>query len=110
MSDDAELDHAWTKRHDALYKAELSALYHQKRERFFELLDKLGKAAAVFGGSAALWKLGDLMLSQRSPHSLRPAQHFPSCSHFPSARSGMPNWRAASETSSLTFRARAISA
>jgi hypothetical protein len=59
MNDDAELDHAWEKRHAALYKAELSALYHQKRERFFELLDKLGKAAAVFGGSAALWKLGD---------------------------------------------------
>lgn len=54
-----ELDHAWNKRENALYRAELSALYHQKRERFFELLDKLGKAVAVFGGSAALWKIGD---------------------------------------------------
>lgn len=54
-----ELDHAWNKRVDALYRAELSALYHQKRERFFELLDKLGKAVAVFGGSAALWKISD---------------------------------------------------
>jgi len=56
---DKELDHAWNKREDALYRAELSALYHQKRERFFELLDKLGKASAVFGGSAALWKIGN---------------------------------------------------
>jgi hypothetical protein len=54
-----ELDHAWNKRGDALYRAELSALYHQKRERFFELLDKLGKAIAVFGGSAALWKISN---------------------------------------------------
>lgn len=54
-----ELDHAWNKRESALYRAELSALYHQKRERFFELLDKLGKAIAIFGGSAALWKIGD---------------------------------------------------
>lgn len=56
---DNELDHAWNKRCDALYKAELSALYHQKRERFFELADKLGKAASLFGGSAALWKIGN---------------------------------------------------
>ncbi|MTV38048.1 hypothetical protein [Duganella radicis] len=56
---DAELDHAFEKRCNALYKAELSALYHQKRERFFELADKLGKAASVIGGSAALWKIGN---------------------------------------------------
>jgi hypothetical protein len=56
---DAELDHAFEKRCNALYKAELSALYHQKRERFFELADKLGKAASLFGGSAALWKIGE---------------------------------------------------
>jgi hypothetical protein len=56
---DQELDHAWSKRENALYRAELSALYHQKRERFFELFDKLGKAIAVFGGSAALWKIGN---------------------------------------------------
>lgn len=56
---EAELDHAFEKRCNALYKAELSALYHQKRERFFELADKLGKASSLFGGSAALWKIGD---------------------------------------------------
>lgn len=56
---EAELDHAFEKRCNALYKAELSALYHQKRERFFELADKLGKAASLIGGSAALWKIGN---------------------------------------------------
>jgi hypothetical protein len=54
-----ELDHAWNKRCDAIYKAELSALYHQKRERFFELADKLSKAASLFCGSAALWKISN---------------------------------------------------
>lgn len=54
-----ELDHAWEKREQALIRAEWSALYHQKRERFFELWDKLCKAAALFGGSAALWKASD---------------------------------------------------
>lgn len=49
----------WEERQEALYDAELSALYHQKRERFFELLDKFSKAAAVIGGSAALWKIAD---------------------------------------------------
>ena len=44
----------WNLRHDVLYRAELSSLYHQKRERFFELLDKSTKAVSVFGGSAAL--------------------------------------------------------
>jgi hypothetical protein len=61
MTDEANSDHdrLWEQRHNAIYKAELSALYHQKRERFFELCDKLTKAAAVIGGSATLWKIGD---------------------------------------------------
>lgn len=49
----------WKKRHDALFQAEVSALYHQKRERFFELLDKFSKAATLVGGSAALWRIAD---------------------------------------------------
>jgi hypothetical protein len=56
---DDELNHAWGKREEVISRAELSALYHQKRERFFELFDKLGKAIAIFGGSAALWKITD---------------------------------------------------
>lgn len=59
MNTENELDHAWNKRCDAVYRAELSALYHQKRERFFELADKLGKAVSLFGGSAALWKISN---------------------------------------------------
>lgn len=47
-------DYLWSKRHDVLYRVELSVLYHQKRERFFEACDKLAKALAVIGGSAAL--------------------------------------------------------
>lgn len=55
MSQD-ELDYLWEKRHAQLYRIELSALYHQKRERFFEAADKLAKAVAILGGSAALAK------------------------------------------------------
>jgi hypothetical protein len=47
----------WNKRCETLMLVQLSVLYHQKRERFFDLLDKLTKAVSVFGGSAALWKL-----------------------------------------------------
>lgn len=47
----------WTRRHGALYRVELSVLYHQKRERFFELCDKWAKAIAVIGGSAVMGKV-----------------------------------------------------
>lgn len=50
---DIEKDYLWNKRHSVLYRIELSVLYHQKRERFFEVCDKLAKAIAVIGGSAA---------------------------------------------------------
>lgn len=56
MQDD--FDHLWAKRHEVLYRVELSALYHQKRERFFEACDKLAKAVAVIGGSWSLARLG----------------------------------------------------
>lgn len=49
-----ELDYLWAKRHAVLYRVELSTLYHQKRERFFAVCDKLGNAVGVVGGSAAL--------------------------------------------------------
>lgn len=51
-----DTDYLWDKRHALLYRVELSALYHQKRERFFEASDKLAKAVAILGGSAALAK------------------------------------------------------
>ena len=56
---DEDSDYLWEKRHQIVFRAELSALYHQKRERFFELCDKLGKAFAVIGSSAAIWKISD---------------------------------------------------
>jgi len=59
MTDIVDSNDPWEMRCNAIYKAELSALYHQKRERFFELMDKLTKAVALFGGSAALWKIAD---------------------------------------------------
>lgn len=58
MMNDADFSYCWGKRHGVLYRVELSALYHQKRERFFEACDKLAKAVAVIGGSAALAKIG----------------------------------------------------
>lgn len=57
-SDEEDRDYLWERRHEVLYRVELSALYHQKRERFFEACDKLAKAIAVIGGSAALTRLG----------------------------------------------------
>lgn len=52
----------WHRRHEILYRLELSVLYHQKRERFFELWDKLSKAVAVIGGSAIMSKISPDML------------------------------------------------
>ncbi|WP_069706139.1 hypothetical protein [Burkholderia seminalis] len=57
--DEGPSDGAWGRRHAVLYGAEMSALYHQKRERFFELWDKLTKAFSLLGGSAALFKASD---------------------------------------------------
>lgn len=53
MSQD-DYDYLWDRRHAVRYRLELSALYHQKRERFFEAADKLAKAVAILGGSAAI--------------------------------------------------------
>lgn len=46
-------DYLWERRHKILYKAELSTLYHQKRERFFDIADKMAKAISVIGGSVS---------------------------------------------------------
>lgn len=39
--------------HDVMYRAELSGLYHRKRERFLALCDRCGKAIALVAGTAA---------------------------------------------------------
>lgn len=54
---DQPIDELWPRRYMALYRVELAVLYHQKRERFFELCDKWAKAVAVIGGSAVMSKV-----------------------------------------------------
>ncbi len=49
-----EFDTLWSRRHDALYHAKLGHLYHRKRERFFDLCDKLTKSATVVFGASLL--------------------------------------------------------
>jgi predicted alpha/beta hydrolase family esterase len=44
----------WTRRCDALYKANITARYHRRRQRFFDLLDKATKAATVLLGASLL--------------------------------------------------------
>lgn len=44
----------WGRRSDLVYKCQLSALYHRKRERFFSMLDKGATALALIAGSAAM--------------------------------------------------------
>lgn len=55
---DTEPDYLWGRRHSILYRIELSVLYHRKRERFFDFVDKADKSISVIGGSAAFASLG----------------------------------------------------
>jgi hypothetical protein len=41
-----------------LYRAQLSALYHRKRERLLAFWDRAPKAVAIIAGSAAFANLG----------------------------------------------------
>jgi hypothetical protein len=59
MTDTTETDPIWDTRNEALDRASISILYHQKRERFFELADKLSKAATLLLGSATLLKVAN---------------------------------------------------
>lgn len=47
-------DPAWERRHEIIYKCQLSALYHRKRERFYGFLDKFSSSLALVAGSAAM--------------------------------------------------------
>jgi hypothetical protein len=55
---DEEFRYLWGKRHNVLYKSELSTLYHRKRERFFDFWDRVITAIAIIGGSAAYANVG----------------------------------------------------
>jgi hypothetical protein len=50
-------DEVWTKRYNLLYRSWISRIYHQKRERFFDICDSLTKAVAVGGGAASVAKV-----------------------------------------------------
>lgn len=54
---DSERQHLWNRRCDILYRAELSTLYHRKRESFFALLDKWDKIFTLLFGSAVFVQL-----------------------------------------------------
>jgi hypothetical protein len=56
---DDEFDELWKRRHRVLYRIELSVLYHRKRERFLDTVDRLIKTVALIGGSAAIAKASD---------------------------------------------------
>lgn len=45
---------AWVQRHDVLHRACVTLRYHRKRQRFFDLADKLTKAATVLLGASLL--------------------------------------------------------
>ena len=49
-----DFEYIWAERHSVLYRVELSVLYHLRRERFFDLSDKLAKVMSVIGGSAVI--------------------------------------------------------
>lgn len=44
----------WVRRCDVLYKTNITARYHRRRQRFFDLLDKCTKAATVLLGASLL--------------------------------------------------------
>lgn len=54
---DALADHCWNRRYSILYRARLSVLYHRKRERFFDMVDKLSAAATAVAATAAVASL-----------------------------------------------------
>jgi hypothetical protein len=47
-------DKAWDDRWEAFYKADVSARYHRRRQRFFDLADKLTKAFTVLLGATLM--------------------------------------------------------
>ena len=51
-------DHLWEQRYQILYRCRLSARYHRRRERFFDLMGRFATAIALFSGSAALAAAG----------------------------------------------------
>src|SRR4051812_12802777 len=51
---DALEQHLWDRRHAVVYKIRLSVLYHLKRERFFDLTDKLMSIVVAVSATASV--------------------------------------------------------
>ncbi len=56
MSDDTD-SNLWTLRDDTIQHIQVSALYHRKRERFFDFWDRFSKATTIVVGSAAMLRV-----------------------------------------------------
>lgn len=52
-------DHIWNKRHELLYRCEMSIKYHRRRERFFDLMDRFVKIVTIIGSSAVFFRLAE---------------------------------------------------
>lgn len=57
MADDSGFEGRWHRRCVLLFTAAVSYTYHRKRQRFFDLLDKLTKALTVLAGASLLGAL-----------------------------------------------------
>jgi hypothetical protein len=51
--DDDELDRLWTRRYVALHRTQLAVRYHQRREGFFDSLDRFTTAITALSATAA---------------------------------------------------------
>lgn len=49
-------DLVWKDRHALIFRARLSVIYHRRRERLYELMDRIAKSIAVIGGSALVFQ------------------------------------------------------
>lgn len=53
VSSNAEFLHRWNRRANTVHRAQLSVLYHHKRERFFDSIDRFITAITLVAASAA---------------------------------------------------------
>lgn len=56
LAESRRLDRMWEDRSGTLYKAWVQVRYHRKRQRFYDLLDKITKAATVVLGATMMGK------------------------------------------------------
>jgi len=61
---DDDFEYLWKKRHEVVFRAQLSALYHRKRERFFSVMDRGINALGVACGSVAVGQIGGQAVAQ----------------------------------------------